>query len=96
MGACIFSGLLWFVPVMLVYCAIVYSLVVRYEESHLINKYGAPYEEYMAQVARWFPRAGIGKVEESPGAMRYLWPSLRTELYNVVYVIPFIAKQILY
>ena len=98
MSACIFSGLLWFVPVMLVYCAVVYSLVVRYEESHLRNKYGAPYEAFLTQVPRWFSSLNSkGQSEEAaPGAMRYLLPAFRTELYNVVYVLPFMAKQIFY
>lgn len=95
-GACIFSGLLWFVPIMLLYCAVVYSLVVRYEESHLINKYGAPYQEYLAQVPRWFPRIKQKKAQDSPGAAQYFWPSFKTELYNIVYVLPFIAKQLLF
>ena len=31
----------WFVPIMLLWCAVVYHYVVRREESHLRDKYGA-------------------------------------------------------
>jgi protein-S-isoprenylcysteine O-methyltransferase Ste14 len=96
LAACIFSGLLWLIPIMLIYCAVVYSLVVRYEESHLRNKYGTPYEEYLAQVPRWFPRMREGHGEDSPGALRYFWPAFKTELHNIVLILPFIAKQIFF
>jgi hypothetical protein len=33
-----------------------YSIVVRYEEGFLLNHYGVPYERYMKEVPRWFPR----------------------------------------
>jgi hypothetical protein len=78
---------------MLVYCVIVYSLVVRYEESHLRNKYGSPYEEYLAQVPRWLPHVKRGQGEDSPGALRYFWPAFKTELHNIVLVLPFIANR---
>jgi len=56
-GASILSELLWLTPVTLFYSLLVYSLVVRYEEAHLLNKYGEPYHEYMRKVPRWFPRS---------------------------------------
>lgn len=96
LAACILAGLFWLLPIMLVYCAIVYSLVVRYEESHLRNKYGAPYEAYLAEVPRWFPSTKKGQHEESRGALKYFWPAFKTELHNIVIILPFIAKQILY
>jgi protein-S-isoprenylcysteine O-methyltransferase Ste14 len=100
LGLCVLSGLLWFLPIMLVYSMIVYSLVVRYEESHLINKYGAPYEAYLSAVPRWMPRPGrresLREREPAPDVMKYLLPSVKAEMHNFLYVIPFVAKQIFF
>ncbi len=111
LGLCVLSGLLWFLPLMLVYAIIVYSLVIRYEESHLINKYGAPYEAYLAAVPRWMPRPGqsIGQptpesapqstpqsIRESTDVLQYLLPSVKAEMHNFFYLIPFVVKQIFF
>ncbi len=55
-GVVITSGLLWFAPVMLVYCMVVYSIVVRFEESHLLAKFGDHYAEFLKKVPRWLPK----------------------------------------
>ena len=47
-GTACMSELLWFAPIVLVYSVIVYTFVIRYEESFLAEKYGAPYTEYLA------------------------------------------------
>ena len=56
LGAVCLSELLWFLPVMGAWWALVYGPVVRYEEAHLLEKYGAPYREYLERVPRFLPR----------------------------------------
>ncbi len=46
----------WLIPFAGLWCAILYSVVVRYEEQHLLDKYGDAYRAYLNEVPRWFPR----------------------------------------
>jgi protein-S-isoprenylcysteine O-methyltransferase Ste14 len=55
-SATCFARLPWLAPFMLIWCFAVYSAVVRYEEGWLLELYGGPYERYLKQVPRWFPR----------------------------------------
>ena len=96
LGLTVVSGLIWCLPVMLVYCAIVYSLVVRYEEAHLLNKYGSQYKKYLDSVPRWVPRRLQQETQNPPNVMQHLWPSVKAELYNLLYPIPFVAKQLFF
>lgn len=93
-GAMIMSELLWLAPVMLVYCAAGYSMVVRFEESHLLEKYGAPYAEYLAKVPRWFPDFA-GAARTIIDARRFLGPSLLAEAPSLLLLLPFIIKELL-
>jgi hypothetical protein len=70
--------------------------VVRYEEAHLGNKYGAPYEAYLAAVPRWIPRLSQQQRQDAPDVLQYLWPSVKAEMYNVLYLLPFLAKQLFF
>lgn len=55
-SATFFARLPWLAPFVLLWCFAVYSAVVRYEEGWLRELYGGPYERYLRQVPRWFPR----------------------------------------
>jgi len=93
-GAAFLSELFWFAPLILVYCAIVYSFVVRYEEDKLIGKYGATYTEYFNQVPRWFPRLrGLLKTS-CPNMREFLVPSILVEMHNLLLLIPFLIKEV--
>jgi protein-S-isoprenylcysteine O-methyltransferase Ste14 len=96
MGVTFLSELLWFAPLMLVYCAIVYNFVVRYEEAKLIKKYGTLYVDYFTRVPRWFPRLR-GFPRESPHKMReFMGTSILSEIHNLLLIVPFLIKEMLH
>jgi protein-S-isoprenylcysteine O-methyltransferase Ste14 len=93
LGGIVVSELLWFVPFTLLYLFGLYSLVVRYEEDHLLMQYGEPYRRYMATVPRWFPRAfhfkNLGLRNE------YLRQSIVVEMHSLSLLLPYILKEII-
>jgi protein-S-isoprenylcysteine O-methyltransferase Ste14 len=89
-GATVFSRLLWLAPLALIWCAIVYSLVVRYEEGFLAELYGEPYRQFLARVPRWLPRlSGFQKPDFSN---QYLGRAVRAELHCFLVLLPFLIK----
>ena len=51
---------LWVIPLATLWCAVLYWQVVRYEERHLLRKYGEAHRTYLAEVPRWFPWRALG------------------------------------
>lgn len=93
-GLTFMSELLWFLPLMLAWCGLVYSLVVRREEAHLLQKYGTPYQEFLSSVPRWCPRSmTFSPAGES--TRQFLWRSIGAELHCFLWLLPVFAKQIL-
>lgn len=92
MGLTVISELLWLVPVTLLWCATVYSFVVRNEESRLSERYGEPYRIYMSRVPRWFPRAlhlrNLKLVNE------HLSASVLAEIHCLLALAPYIFKEV--
>jgi protein-S-isoprenylcysteine O-methyltransferase Ste14 len=92
LGATVISELLWLVPITFFYCLAIYLLVVRYEEAHLLDKYGEPYCKYMEKVPRWIPKVfhfeGLGIVNQ------YLRQSIVIEIHCLLLVLPFSLKEI--
>jgi protein-S-isoprenylcysteine O-methyltransferase Ste14 len=95
-GAVIMSELLWFAPAMLVYCMVVYSIVVRYEESHLFAKYGSEYADYMSKVPRWIPRPLKTGASAIVNVRQFMFPSILTEMPSLLLLLPFIVKDWLF
>lgn len=91
LGLIIVSELLWFVPIALAYCLFVYSLVVSYEETHLLEKYGTSYRSYLSEVPRWIPRR-IGS-KKLGFTKDYLLESVRVEIHFVLLLSPFVVKE---
>ena len=94
-GVCFTSRVIWFVPVVAAYCAVLYSFVVRYEESHLTGKYGETCLAYLRTVPRWMPRLAPGTPDQPSRARQFLVASIAAEVRNLLlFVIP-VAKEFL-
>jgi hypothetical protein len=78
------------IPVALLWCGMVYSLVVRYEEPQLAVKYGGEYLD-LAAAGRWLPRltspAGGARFPSSPRQI------LLAELYVVFNIAAPLLKE---
>ncbi len=55
-GLAVTCELLWAVPLVMVWAALIYTRAVRFEESRLLKRYGDEYRRYLAAVPRWMPR----------------------------------------
>ena len=91
-GLVVLSELLWFVPLMVIWCAVVYRFVVRREELHLTEKYGTPYREFLTAIPRWLPRPAIYRRTDKP-VRQFIVPSIVAELHCLLWLVPFIAKE---
>jgi protein-S-isoprenylcysteine O-methyltransferase Ste14 len=93
LGCVVVSELLWFVPIAFFYCFGIYSLVVRYEEGHLSEKYGEPYRQFMLEVPRWFPKGiclkYLGLINE------YFNQSIVSEIQCVFLLLPYFLKELM-
>jgi protein-S-isoprenylcysteine O-methyltransferase Ste14 len=93
-AACMFAELFWFVPIIVLYCAVVYAFTIRYEEARLLRRYGTAYAEYARRVPRVFPKfarptAGGASVSS------YLFPSILAEAHNLLFLLPCALKELL-
>jgi len=90
-GATFAAELLWMVPVTLAWCLVLYSVVVRYEESVLRANYGRDYQSYAASVPRWTPRrlsANLAFINE------HLLRSILVEARSLLILAPFVVKEL--
>ena len=92
LGLTVLSELLWFLPVMLLWCAVVYTFVVKREEAHLTEKYGAPYVAFLESVPRWIPRVPL-IMPVRASVRHFAVQSVVAELHCILWIIPFIAKE---
>jgi protein-S-isoprenylcysteine O-methyltransferase Ste14 len=92
LGAIITSELLWMAPIALVYWFSIYSFVVRYEERHLLEKYGESYQRYLLEVPRWLPRA-IG-FRKFVILNKYFLNSIVAEIHCPFILLPYVLKEL--
>jgi len=93
LGAVVASKELWLVPVTLLYCGVLYSLVVGYEEVCLLKEYGEPYRKYLSGVPRWFP----GRLRFRSGGLvdpQHFFPALVSEIPCLLILVPYIFKDV--
>ncbi len=93
-GAAILSELLWFVPIMIVWCFTVYTFVVKREEAHLSNKFGSLYDAYLGAVARWLPKIRHHLSATVNANRRPLAGCIVAELRCLLLCLPLIGKEI--
>jgi len=85
--------LLWLAPLTLMWGIGVYSLVIRYEEEHLLNKYGDSYQRYLEEVPRWIPkRIGLRHLGLVNG---YLGRTVSVEFACLFGLLPYVVKEML-
>ncbi len=93
LAAVIISELLWLIPITILWCTLVYFIVVRCEESQLLRRYGQSYRRYMLEVPRWFPRVqGFRNMGLING---YLRTSIVAELHCLYILLPYILKEVI-
>jgi protein-S-isoprenylcysteine O-methyltransferase Ste14 len=93
LAATVMSELLWFLPITFLYSFTVYSLVIGYEEAHLLEKYGEPYQHYLKRVPRWIPK-GLPPLKDFGLTTPYLPQSLLAEIHCLLLPLPLILKEL--
>jgi protein-S-isoprenylcysteine O-methyltransferase Ste14 len=88
LGTVVMSEVLWLIPLTLLWCALVYSLVVQFEEQHLAAKYGEEYLDYLRAAPRWWPRL------ESPSGHAHFQSSCSQIVLAEAYVVFIIAAPL--
>jgi protein-S-isoprenylcysteine O-methyltransferase Ste14 len=94
-GLCVGAELLWMAPIAMLWCALLYTFVVRYEEASLLERYGADYAEYLERVPRWFPKLRRSQPTVQGSALSFLAPSLRIECLTLLWWAPILLKELL-
>jgi hypothetical protein len=73
LGAAIAMHSSWSTALLLLYFALVYSLVMRREEMELRIKHGAAFDTYAARVPLFFPRVVVENAEAQGGSAAFSW-----------------------
>ena len=98
-GLILMLELLWFAPIAAIWCFGIYTLVISYEEKHLINKYGSKYIDYLNTVPRWIPKLDSFKqaLSESKEAINHnlLLSSIIAEIHCLIWLIIPLYKEFL-
>lgn len=93
MGLTVTSELLWLVPVTFFWCIVIYSFVIRYEEVHLLDKYGEDYRRYTEEVPRWLPK-GL-RLRNLDLMNEYLGQTIVVEIPCLLLLFPFTLKEMI-
>lgn len=91
-AATVMSELLWLVPMTLLYSFALYAAVIRYEEAHLLEKYGEPYRRYLERVPRWIPK-GFSLKKTLGFTTPYFPQSLLAEVHCLSILLPLVLKE---
>ncbi len=69
-GFTLSAGLLWLLPFVVLFLALEYHAIVRWEEQLLDARVGQAYRDYALRVPRWLPRGGKSPVgRRTPGVI---------------------------
>jgi hypothetical protein len=91
-GLTVVSRVVWMVPITILWSAVVFAIVVQEEEQRIAKVFGPPYLAYLNEVPRWMPRSLNAPLEL---VNEHLAPSIKAEMYNLLYLIPFVIKELL-
>jgi protein-S-isoprenylcysteine O-methyltransferase Ste14 len=86
---------LWLLPLAALWCGTLYSLVVRYEEGHLLRKHGAPYQAYLTEVPRWLPWGLVPALRNTFALSPRLRAALATEWHLLAVLLAPALKETL-
>ncbi len=84
----------WLVVPTVVWCALVYSAVVRYEENRLLVNFGEAYRRYTESVPRWFGWHGAAS-DDGIRVRRYLAAACRAEVHCLLFLLLPAVKELL-
>lgn len=90
-GASIISELLWLIPITFFWCIGTYSIVIRYEEKSLLNRYGDTYRRYLLEVPRWALK--ISSLKNMGLIEQYLFQAVLVELPCLLVFLPYVIKE---
>jgi len=93
-GLTVLTGLLWFLPIMLMACAFTYHMTVKYEEYHLAMKYGQDYVDFTRSIPRWMPSFRRMRNETNNSIRKYLLRSIMAELHILLLLVPLFLKMV--
>jgi protein-S-isoprenylcysteine O-methyltransferase Ste14 len=91
-GFGVISGVLWFLPIVVVLFALEYSFIVRYEEGVLESIFGDEYLTYKQRTPRWIPRPPAVAVTGEFDWVEAWRSELSTFIQYIVLLAAFVVK----
>lgn len=77
-GLSMLSGLLYMIPLVILYLFVMYHLVVLYEEKKLLKRWGEAFLIYLNEVPRWIPN--LKNLNRATSGGFSWWDALRLEI----------------
>ena len=93
------SGMLWLVPLEIVWGWFVYVVVITwYEEPRLLRWYGEPYRAYREATPAWIPRwSDVARLSfplpRTSVPSVFSWAVMQRELPRLLFLLPFALKE---
>ena len=81
------------VPITFLWCFGIYSLVVRYEEQHLLKKYGESYYKFMTEVPRWAPKTV--RLKDIKFINEFFRAAVAAEIHCLFILLPYLLKELI-
>ena len=93
-GATVASGLVWLIPITIVWAFIVYSGTIKHEGTRLEQKYGQECLDYRSKVRAWVPKlASWGKLRLGRPTAQEAREIATQTIYAGLLLLPFVAKD---
>lgn len=97
-GFVVASRLVWFVPVFWLFALCYYSLIIRWEERLLLERWGRAYRDYAATTPRWAPMGAVAQAVTAPAYsyVEALFRERKTFVATLVMVCALAIKDVLH